>query len=88
MMTNTAIAQHYERKNLAGSIIDALKAAGIDPDNLVPDDLAPIDEFHIRGLEATLEMIELAGFDPDAHVLDVGCGIGGPSRRLAVESGC
>ncbi len=47
-----------------------------------------MDEFHIRGDTATKELIELAEFTPDMRILDVGCGIGGSTRRLSHETGC
>jgi ubiquinone/menaquinone biosynthesis C-methylase UbiE len=47
-----------------------------------------VDEFHIRGQVATLELIELSGFTSDMHILDVGCGVGGSARRLAQVTGC
>ena len=34
-------------------IVEALRASGIDPDTLKPDDLAAIDEFHMGGRAAT-----------------------------------
>ena len=52
------------------------------------DDLQPVDEFHIRGDTATKELIKLSGFTPDMHILDVGCGIGGSTRRLSHETDC
>ena len=52
------------------------------------DDLQPVDEFQIRGDAATKELIELAQFTPDVHILDVGCGIGGSTRRFSKEAGC
>jgi len=33
-------------------------------------------------------LIALAGFSPAMHILDVGCGIGGSTRRLAHHTGC
>lgn len=43
------IEYHYGRKNLLNAILDALREAGKDPVRLKPSDLAPVDEFHIRG---------------------------------------
>ena len=72
-----------------GSIIlAALEKAGKALDQLKPEDLAPVDEFHIRGRAATLELARAAGLDANKHVLDVGSGIGGTSRCLAMEFGC
>jgi len=60
----------------------------VDTNALTPDILAPIDQFHTRGLEATLAQAALAAPRADMHVLDIGCGIGGPARWLAAHYGC
>ena len=82
------VIKHYSRDNLEKLILSALQKAGKDIDNLTPEDLAPIDEFHVRGRKATIELAHEIGLEPDMHVLDVGSGIGGPSRYIAGEFGC
>jgi cyclopropane fatty-acyl-phospholipid synthase-like methyltransferase len=47
-----------------------------------------VDAFHIRGSVATKELIQLSAFTSDMHSLDVGCGVGGSTRRLSHETGC
>ena len=73
---------------LVAAIGTALDAAGFDRASLRPADLAPVDEFHIRGRGATLEIIEALDLTADSHVLDLGSGLGGPSRTLAEVTGC
>jgi ubiquinone/menaquinone biosynthesis C-methylase UbiE len=85
---NESIQTHYTRANLGEVILAALEKAGKDVNRLTPEDLAPIDEFHIRGRAATLELARAAGLDATKHVLDVGSGVGGTSRCLAKEFGC
>ena len=51
-------------------------------------DLAPADEFHIRGREATVELAARDWLAPGLHVLDIGCGLGGSARYLADEHQC
>ena len=84
------VERHYTRTNLENTILTALRNAGKDVDQLTVDDLAPIDEFHTRGREATANLASLLNQDlqPNIHVLDVGSGIGGPSRYLASRFGC
>jgi len=85
---NEAIQTHYTRTDLGDVILAALEKAGKDVNRLTPEDLAPIDEFHIRGRAATLELARAAGLDATKLVLDVGSGVGGTSRCLAKEFGC
>jgi ubiquinone/menaquinone biosynthesis C-methylase UbiE len=73
---------------LVASISAALEAAGLDRAALQPSDLAPLDEFHIRGRAASLEIVEALAVTADSHVLDLGSGLGGPARTLAELTGC
>jgi len=86
--TDSPVVAHYTRGDLARRILDRLSAAGKDLDALTLKDLAPVDEFHVRGRLATAELAELARIGAEESVLDVGCGIGGPSRFLAATRGC
>jgi MPBQ/MSBQ methyltransferase len=82
------IASHYGRADLLQTIESALRAAGKSPDSIVPDDLAPLDQFHTRGRQATLDLARLADLTGREAVLDLGGGLGGPARTLASSLGC
>ena len=43
------IARHYGRGDLERVVLDGVKAAGHSLEDLRPEDLAPVDEFHIGG---------------------------------------
>jgi ubiquinone/menaquinone biosynthesis C-methylase UbiE len=85
-----SVERHYTRTNLENTILTAVQNAGKNIDQLTVDDLAPIDELHPLGREATANLASLLANDlqPNSHVLDVGSGIGGPSRYLASRFGC
>ncbi len=83
-----AVEAHYARRSLGDTILAALREAGKDLEHLTPDDLAPVDEFHSGQRNATVRLAQLARISGSEAVLDVGCGIGGPSRFLAKEFGC
>ena len=72
---------------LTKRILTALQESGRDLDSLTYRDLIPVSELHNRGKQATSDLAQLAGIDARHHVLDVGCGIGGPARTLAAEIG-
>ena len=81
-----AINQHYGQAELSAKILTALREAGKDLAALTRDDLAPFDEHHRGGREATRELAHLVGLRAGMHVLDVGSGFGGagthPRRRV------
>lgn len=83
------VQSHYgEDAGLARAIAARLEAAGKDMAHLTVKDLRAVDEFHIRGHAATLEVASKLNLTPSAHVLDIGSGLGGPARALAQLHGC
>jgi len=50
--------------------------------------LGHLDQYHYLGIEACDHAAATLGLQKDARVLDVGSGIGGPARYLAMTTGC
>jgi ubiquinone/menaquinone biosynthesis C-methylase UbiE len=82
------VIDHYRSQNLIGNILKALTDAGKDLGNLTIDDIGVVDEFHIGGRVATQFVVDSLALKPSDHVLDIGCGIGGPARVVAQSTDC
>ena len=85
--TEQAVARHYGDSSIEEKILNALRATGKDVDHLTTEDLAPVDEFHIGGRSATVDIAGAMKLTPGIQLLDVGCGIGGPARYFAAHHG-
>lgn len=88
MSTDLDVASHYSRGELRDRLNTALAGDGIDPDHLTTEALAPYDQFHGRGLEATVEIADQLQVEANDRILDIGSGIGGPARYFAHRFGC
>jgi len=88
MTIEQTVAQHYSHGSLEAAILDGLRLCGKDPNRINPDDLAPADEFHIGGRQATMEFADQLSLRPGMELLDIGSGIGGPARYFAHHRKC
>ena len=83
-----AINAQYGHSDLSKKILAILEDKNFDTATFSQDILTPIEELHLRGRKATIELAKAVGLNENISVLDVGCGIGGPARTLAAEFGC
>jgi SAM-dependent methyltransferase len=86
--TSNAVARYYGSNGLGPRILAALAAEGLPTEGLSAEQLFSLDQLHGRGLAATKEHLAKLKLDANQHVLDVGSGIGGPARYMAVTYGC
>jgi ubiquinone/menaquinone biosynthesis C-methylase UbiE len=88
MTIDTKVTEHYTRGKLVDAILQAITQSGKDVASLGFADLAPVDELHVGGLEATQAVAAQMQLHPGLRLLDVGSGIGGPARYFAAEHNC
>jgi sarcosine/dimethylglycine N-methyltransferase len=82
------VRDHYGATGLTDRLKRALAAFAPADGRLSPQQLAPLDQFHTRGLAATAELANLARIAASDSVLDIGSGVGGPARFVAASCGC
>lgn len=88
MTDSRSISDHWGTGDVFAKIVEAMLSAGIDPETLTIEQLAPVDHFHARGFPATIELADTLPIEEGQHLIDIGCGIGGPARYLAKRFGC
>lgn len=86
--TTTMVRAHYGAPGLVARIQSVLATVASEDQPLSIAQLAPLDQFHTRGILATAELAAATGLATATRVLDIGCGIGGPARYLAATFGC
>lgn len=91
-MASNRVQDHYAGddpgSDMARRILAAVRAVYGRDAAITPETLAPLDHFNARGVAATQELVAL--LDPQAgeSLLDIGSGIGGPARWIAMRYGC
>ena len=88
-MTNEkAIADHWGKGDVYALIVSALGKMSKPLDDVTLEDLAPVDHVHARGLAATVELADRLPIKAGQHIVDIGCGLGGPARYMAKRFQC
>lgn len=88
MSARTRVESHWAQGDVYALIVSALQRVGKSLDTLTVEDLAPVDHFHARGFPATIDLADRLPVKAGDHVLDIGCGLGGPARYFATRFGC
>lgn len=82
------VVRHYTHGSLEQAILSGLTGLAPPIDSNALEQLAAVDEFHIGGRQATDELATQLELRPRLRVLDIGCGIGGTARWLALRYQC
>jgi SAM-dependent methyltransferase len=88
MTDRQSISDHWGTGDVYALIMKAMEAASILPDTVTVEQMAPVDHFHARGFPATVELADALPIQAGHHIVDIGCGIGGPARYMAERFGC
>lgn len=87
-MPGEATSTDHGAHDVYALIMSALQKAGKPTSGLTLEDLAPVDHFHARGFPATIELGDRLPITSGSHLLDIGCGLGGPARYFAKRFNC
>lgn len=89
LMTNELVVGHYSKQPaLADLLLERLHQEGKLPGSMTTKEFTGIDQLHVRGRQAVLELATAMKLKPNQRVLDIGSGLGGPARTIAENRGC
>ena len=88
MASERAIGDYWAKGDVYAIVVGALQRASKSLDALTIEDLAPIDHLHARGFPASVELGDRLSVKPGQHIVDIGCGLGGPARYFAQRFRC
>jgi ubiquinone/menaquinone biosynthesis C-methylase UbiE len=88
-MTNPSdIEEFWTRGDIHSRVHKAMKDADLINKKLEIEDLFPIDQYHARGIAATVDLGKRMPIRENSKILDIGCGLGGPARYYSKEFKC
>jgi ubiquinone/menaquinone biosynthesis C-methylase UbiE len=87
-MTHPSVQAHYSAADIVARILAAIPWRKETDAPLKAAQLFPYDQLHGRELLATQDHAARLAPDRQAHLLDIGSGIGGPARYFAANFGC
>lgn len=83
MSKRNSVESHYTIGNLLQTIENAIPKLGKTLETVTNEEFSLIDELHVGGLEATIKLFDMIQFSKNDHIIDLGCGLGGPARYVA-----
>ena len=88
MVNRSDIETFWTRGDIHSRIHKAMSEAGLNDRKLEIEDLFPIDQYHARGIAATVDLGKRMPISENQRIIDIGCGLGGPARYFAKQFKC
>ena len=88
MVNKSDLEIFWTRGNIYSRIQQAMSEANLDNKKLEIEDLFPIDQYHARGIAATVDLGKRMSISANQKIIDIGCGLGGPARYFAKQFEC
>ncbi len=88
MINSKSIENFWTRGDIFSRVHHAMSKAGLINRELNIEDLFPIDQYHARGIAATVDLGKRMPISKNQKIIDIGCGLGGPARYYAKEFKC
>ena len=85
MINSKSIENFWTRGDIFSRVNHAMSEAGLINKELNIEDLFPIDQYHARGIAATVDLGKRMPISKNQKIIDIGCGLGGPARYYAKE---
>ena len=88
MINRSDLENFWTRGDIHTRIHKAMSEAGLNDKKLEIEDLFPIDQYHARGIAATIDLGKRMPISEKQKIIDIGCGLGGPARYFAKQFKC
>ena len=88
MINKSDLENFWTRGDIHTRIHKAMSEAGLNDKKLEIEDLFPIDQYHARGIAATVDLGKRMPISENQRIIDIGCGLGGPARYFAKQFKC
>ena len=88
MVNEEDVEVFWTRGDIHSRVHLALTKANLVDKKLEIEELFPIDQYHARGIAATVDLGKRMPIKKNQSILDIGCGLGGPARYYAKKFEC
>ena len=88
MVNEEDVEVFWTRGDIHSRVHLAMTKANLVNKKLEIEELFPIDQYHARGIAATVDLGKRMPIKKNQSILDIGCGLGGPARYYAKEFEC